>query len=99
MRVAVANILDGMSSIVAGRRSEDEIHARLLQRMGEVVDNRPGDSEMVMLDLRRALLRFADTMPPDERETIRRELDAERPPEFERRIGLAAGSNGRNGSG
>lgn len=88
MRSTLRNILDGVASAFRPVPESDRMHEEFRKQLDAALEGRPGDFEMVMLDLRRVILRNLDTIPPHERRRVREQLDASRVFDFERRLGL-----------
>jgi|GEM_PF-6204208 len=88
------NILSGVGSLLDLWPARDRELESLMRELDSIAHDRPGDFEMVMLDMRRVMLRHLDMIPADERTRIREELRANESFGFERRLGLSPNPNG-----
>lgn len=83
------SILDRIGSVADVWLDEDPAHERLVTSLKWFTKNRPSDTELIMSDLRRAMLRSVDTLPDDVRTSIQRQLEAVPESAYERRLGLS----------
>ncbi len=83
------SFLSRIGSVADVWLDEDPAHERLVMNLKWLMKNRPSDTELIMSDLRRAMLRSVDTLPDDVRTSIKRQLESVSESEYERRLGLS----------